>query len=90
MSNTITVRKNWKKKIEQLCEGVYSITSYSLDSNFTGVDIPTADKEPDWLIKFVNREIGMRSRLSYDKDNGNITLHVHSNQWYEWNNKIDW
>lgn len=86
----ITVRKNWRKKIEALCEGVESITSYRLDNNFEGVNIPTTDKEPGWLVRFVNTELGMRATLSYNKENGYITLHIHSNHWYEWTNKIDW
>jgi len=87
-TTNITVRRNWKKKIEAL-SNVTKFTSYSLSSNFVGVDIDTSH---DAMTEFVNKELrGIRNaRLSYNKENGACCLHVHSNLWFSWMCKIDW
>ncbi len=85
----VTVKKNWKKKIEAICNITTGpVKSYSLSSNFSGVTLDTIT--PESLLELVNKEIGFRSRLTYNKDNGAVCLHVHSNQWYSWVNKINW
>ena len=83
----VTVRRNWKKKIEALCEGVTSFKSYALSSNFEGTKIDTSD-----MLAFVQKELAdmHRTRFSYNKETGACCLHVHSNLWMSWNKKIDW
>ena len=82
----VTVRKNWKKKIEALCEGVDTFTSFSLQSDFVGVDIKTYD-----MLSFVNKELeSSYTKLTYNKVSGVCCIHVHSNLWFNWTKKIDW
>jgi hypothetical protein len=85
----ITVRRNWKKKIEKL-SNVTKFKSYSLHSNFVGVEIDMGT--PEAMYEWVKKELAQmhRTRLSYNKDNGACCLHVHSNQWFSWTCKIDW
>ena len=83
----VTVRRNWKKKIQALCEGVTSYRAYSLNNNFVGCTVPTDD-----MLKFVQHELDtmFRTRFSYNKETGECCLHVHSNLWFSWNKKINW
>lgn len=83
----VTVRRNWKKKIEALCEGVTFFNSYSLSTNFVGNTIETSD-----MLAFVTKELNdMRhTRFTYNKETGACCLHVHSNLWFDWHKKIDW
>ena len=83
----ITVRRNWKKKIKALTDDVKSFTSYSLSSNFEGIEVPTDD-----MYSFVQKELSQmfRTRFSYNKETGACCLHVHSNLWFQWTKKIDW
>ena len=85
---TITVRRNWKKKIEALTAGNPIVTIYTLDNCFVGEDIKRMTDMTAWL----NRELGsmLRSDLRYNKDTGHCVLHIHSNLWFEWNQKISW
>ena len=86
MSVIVTVRKNWKKKLENLCQGVDSFTSYRLDNGFVGEKIETGENFGDVISLNVRRN----SKLTYDKASGVCVLHHHSNHWIEWTNKINW
>lgn len=83
----VVVKRNWKKKIAALCEGVTSFTSYSLSSDFVGVEVSTIDME-----SFVKKELAdMRhTTLTYNKETGACCIRVHSNLWFQWVKKIDW
>ena len=87
MSDTITVRKNWKKKISALCNNVTSYSSYRLDNNFIGETIRTSI---DNFENMVLSDIQGHSSLTYNKKTGKCVLHHHSNHWITWINKIDW
>ncbi len=87
MSNTVTVRKNWKKKIEALTLGNPTLISYSLDSNFEGQDY-TDSNTKDMVIKTLDTY--RSASLHYNKDTGHCCLHIHSNHWIEWVQKIQW
>lgn len=90
MSNTVTVRKNWKKKIKAICDGVSVIKKYSLDNNFSGEEIVVGSGSNIPFEEFVISCMESRSNLVYDKETGICTLRFHSNLWYEWSNKIQW
>lgn len=83
----VTVKRNWKKKILALCAGNPVVTSYSLPNNFIGHEFT-----PEDMLAFVEKENDnyRGSNLTYNKETGVCTLHVHSNLWYTWTNKIDW
>ena len=83
----VTVKRNWKKKMEAICNYTGAVKSYSLRNNFSGVEFT-----PEDMKAFVERENDnyRGSRLTYNKETGACCIHVHSNQWYSWNNKIDW
>jgi len=87
MSNTVVVKRSWKKRIAALCAGKPTVTSYSLSNQFIGHDFVPEDMEA-----FVEKENDnyRGSRLTYNKDTGACCISVHSNQWYSWTNKIDW
>ena len=92
----VTVRKNWKKKIQAICAGVKEIKIYSLDNGFSGelANIPEDDQTApeQYLENLVNSELRSHKavKLTYIKETGAVCLHVHSNLWYNWTNKIEW
>lgn len=86
-SHFITVRKNWNKKIVALCDGVKSITRCSLDNGFKGEEMTLQTTN---ITEFVKSLVKDRARLTYNKKTGHCNLHVHSNLWYDWVNKIEW
>ena len=87
MADTVTVKRNWKKKITAICEGVRHFEVYSLSNDFTGKLVLTEDME-----EFIKHEMSQmhRSTLTYCKSTGVASLHIHSNLWYTWVNKIEW
>jgi len=88
MANT-TVKRNWKKKISAICEGVSTYTCYSLDSNFEGVKVDTDSDKMKYMVEKYLKDLH-RSTLTYNKETGSCCLHIHSNLWYDWSNKINW
>ena len=75
------IRKNAKKQIAQLCAGVKVVKSYSLHSNFTGVEF---EPKENWAVT-VTKELYSHKSVSLTVNNEkHCTLHIHSNQWYEW------
>jgi hypothetical protein len=92
----ITVRKNWKKKIQAICAGVKEIKIYSLDNGFIGetANIPETDETApeQYLENLVNSELGSHKSVSltYIKETGAVCLRIHSNLWYTFENKIKW
>jgi hypothetical protein len=91
--STITVRRNWKKKIDYICGHVKDVKVFSLSNNFSGgthqgIDYSNPTAVRDFVVKELND--GPRTKLTYNKENGHCTLHVHSNLWFSWVNKIDW
>ena len=92
MSNTITVRKNWKKKILALTVGNPEVAVYSLSNGFTADTFRFKNLGVNSLTAWVTKELDTfrGSYLRYDKDTGRCVIHCHSNLWYEWTQKIDW
>ena len=92
----ITVRKNWKKKIQAICAGVREMRIYSLDNGFVGelANIPEDDQTApeQYLENLVNSKLGSHksAKLTYIKETGAVCLHIHSNLWYTFENKIKW
>jgi len=91
----ITVRKNWKKKIQAICAGVKEIKIYSLENGFIAesANIPdtNAPLGPKYLENLVVTELSKPyTTLTYIKETGAVCLHMHSNLWYNWTNKIEW
>lgn len=92
----ITVRKNWKKKIQAICTGVKEINIFSLENGFVPevASIPEDDQTlpEQYLENLVNSELGGHKsvNLIYDKETGAAILHIHPNLWYSWTNKIEW
>ena len=92
----ITVRKNWKKKIQAICAGVKEINIFSLENGFVPevASIPEDDQTlpEQYLENLVNSELGSHKivNLVYNKVTGVATLRIHSNLWYTFENKIKW
>lgn len=86
----ITVNRNWKKKIDKLCENVNEIRVFCLGNGFSGetAAIPSFDH----MKRFVTNQLtqSRSAKLKYDKETGLCGINVHSNLWYTWVNKIDW
>jgi len=83
----LTVKRNWKKKIKALCDYDGPVRCYSLANCFSGEEFT-----PENMETFVARENDnyRGSNLTYNKVSGACVIHVHSNLWYEWTNKINW
>lgn len=86
-TNTVTVRKNWKKKIQALTDGNPTLTSYTLGSNFEGQKY--TDNNTEGMVK-ETLDTYRGASLRYNKDTGHCCLHIHSNHWIEWIQKINW
>ncbi len=92
----MTIRKN-TDRASKILDQARNIRCYSLNNNFSGE--PLAEHPVIWgeprpgenfrplvevsPIGFLRHELsGFRTKLS-DRGNGNYTIHVHSNLWYE-------
>jgi hypothetical protein len=83
----VTVRKNWKKKIEALCEGMTEMDVFSLETQFRSGVVYRVE---EGILETVTNMINGRAKLTYNKVTGGCSVRVHSNLWYSWTNKIEW